>query len=169
MIVTALSVIFGGITLESWEKLQTECLSCRRCALAQTRTNVVFGMGNRKNKVDVSTPCVPETLFAGTLADPHSVLGIHEFDGGMIIRVYDPLAESVEILSGSDFSSSTPMKNEGRGLFSAVFKDSDFFAYRMKKIFSDGTIFTSADPYSFLQGIGEMDTYLFNLGEHRNV
>lgn len=37
--------------MESWEKLQTECLSCRRCALAQTRTNVVFGMGNRNSPV----------------------------------------------------------------------------------------------------------------------
>ena len=126
-------------------------------------------MGNRKNKVDVCTSSVPETLFAGTLADPHSVLGIHEFNDGVIIRVFDPLADSVEILTGSDFSNSEPMRNEGRGLFTAIFKKSPFFAYRVKKYFADGTIFTSADPYSFLPGIGEMDTYLFNLGEHRNV
>lgn len=37
--------------MEGWEKLQTECLSCRNCALAQTRTNVVFGMGNRRSPV----------------------------------------------------------------------------------------------------------------------
>lgn len=30
----------------SWEALQTECMNCRKCALADTRTNVVFGDGN---------------------------------------------------------------------------------------------------------------------------
>lgn len=34
-----------------WEKLQSECLSCRKCALAETRTNVVFGSGNRCSPV----------------------------------------------------------------------------------------------------------------------
>ena len=29
----------------SWEELRESCLSCRRCALADTRTNVVFGVG----------------------------------------------------------------------------------------------------------------------------
>ena len=28
-----------------WEALQQRCLQCRACALSQTRTNVVFGMG----------------------------------------------------------------------------------------------------------------------------
>ena len=49
-------------------------------------------MGNRKNMVEVCTSSVPETLFAGTLTDPHSVLGIHELNDGVIIRVFDPLA-----------------------------------------------------------------------------
>ena len=28
-----------------WETLRRDCLGCRRCALAETRTNVVFGVG----------------------------------------------------------------------------------------------------------------------------
>ena len=28
-----------------WEELQSECLQCRACSLANTRKNVVFGMG----------------------------------------------------------------------------------------------------------------------------
>ena len=31
--------------MASWEELREGCLSCRRCALADTRTNVVFGVG----------------------------------------------------------------------------------------------------------------------------
>ena len=31
--------------MAEWESLEARCLSCRRCALADTRTNVVFGTG----------------------------------------------------------------------------------------------------------------------------
>ncbi|MBE6996443.1 MAG: uracil-DNA glycosylase, partial [Ruminococcaceae bacterium] len=30
---------------DSWETLKQECMTCRGCALAETRTNVVFGTG----------------------------------------------------------------------------------------------------------------------------
>ena len=30
---------------DSWEALKQECMACRGCALAETRTNVVFGTG----------------------------------------------------------------------------------------------------------------------------
>ena len=31
--------------MATWDELRAECLSCRRCPLADTRTNVVFGVG----------------------------------------------------------------------------------------------------------------------------
>ena len=34
-----------------WKELEERCLSCQRCALADGRTNVVFGMGNRETEV----------------------------------------------------------------------------------------------------------------------
>ena len=34
-----------------WNQLEEECLSCQKCALAQTRTNVVFGAGVRDAEV----------------------------------------------------------------------------------------------------------------------
>lgn len=37
--------------MSTWESLQSECLACRRCALADGRTNVVFGVGNPKAEV----------------------------------------------------------------------------------------------------------------------
>ncbi len=35
----------------NWEGLRSECLACRKCSLADTRTNVVFGCGNPKAEV----------------------------------------------------------------------------------------------------------------------
>lgn len=36
---------------ESWEKLECDCLCCEKCSLCKTRTNVVFGVGNRNAEV----------------------------------------------------------------------------------------------------------------------
>ena len=37
--------------MNEWEALRQECLSCRACALAETRTNVVFGVGTPEAEV----------------------------------------------------------------------------------------------------------------------
>ena len=31
--------------MDQWEQLRQQCMSCRACGLADTRTNVVFGVG----------------------------------------------------------------------------------------------------------------------------
>ena len=36
---------------ESWETLKSECFECRRCPLGETRTNLVFGVGNENAEV----------------------------------------------------------------------------------------------------------------------
>ena len=35
----------------SWEDLENACMNCRKCDLCKTRTNVVFGVGNRASEV----------------------------------------------------------------------------------------------------------------------
>jgi uracil-DNA glycosylase family 4 len=37
--------------METWEELKSACKSCRRCALCETRTNVVFGDGNPQAEI----------------------------------------------------------------------------------------------------------------------
>ena len=39
---------------QDWEALESACLECSKCGLCETRTNVVFGVGNRNAKVLVS-------------------------------------------------------------------------------------------------------------------
>lgn len=36
---------------QEWEALENACLDCTKCGLCETRTNVVFGVGNRNSKV----------------------------------------------------------------------------------------------------------------------
>ena len=37
--------------MEAWENLRNSCLKCERCSLFETRTNVVFGVGNPEAEV----------------------------------------------------------------------------------------------------------------------
>ena len=37
--------------MDSWESLRAECLRCRGCGLWETRTHVVFGVGNPKAEI----------------------------------------------------------------------------------------------------------------------
>lgn len=37
--------------MHTWEGLEKECKGCAKCVLSETRTNVVFGVGNRNAKV----------------------------------------------------------------------------------------------------------------------
>ncbi len=36
---------------ENWEQLKAECMECRKCSLCETRTNLVFGVGNENAEV----------------------------------------------------------------------------------------------------------------------
>ena len=45
---------FGGGTetvMKTWEELESECRTCTRCAVCETRTNCVFGVGNREARL----------------------------------------------------------------------------------------------------------------------
>ena len=37
--------------MSNWEELKSECMQCRKCALWETRTNVVFGVGRQDAEV----------------------------------------------------------------------------------------------------------------------
>ena len=36
---------------EYWEQLKADCMQCRKCGLCETRTNLVFGVGNENAEV----------------------------------------------------------------------------------------------------------------------
>ncbi|MCL2125921.1 MAG: uracil-DNA glycosylase [Oscillospiraceae bacterium] len=37
--------------MDNWEELESACKECKKCALNETRTNVVIGVGNRDSEV----------------------------------------------------------------------------------------------------------------------
>ncbi len=108
-------------------------------------------------------------LLEGTLADPHSILGMHtdEKDGSIIARCFDPDATEIVLLA-SDKKYSMD-KIDAAGLFAVRFPGKkEHFAYKLEKHFNEN-VFVSEDPYCFMPAIGEMDIYLFNQGEHHRI
>lgn len=67
-------------TLPDWEALEAACRSCTACSLAAGRTNVVFGMGNRK----------AELMFVGEGPGEQEDLRGEPFVGpaGMLLDTY---------------------------------------------------------------------------------
>ncbi len=67
-------------TLPDWEALEAACRSCTACGLAAGRTNVVFGMGNRK----------AELMFVGEGPGEQEDLRGEPFVGpaGMLLDTY---------------------------------------------------------------------------------
>ena len=41
---------------DTWEALEHDCKNCRECSLWETRTNVVFGVGNPLSLIHISDP-----------------------------------------------------------------------------------------------------------------
>lgn len=71
----------------TWEELEGQCGQCRRCSLGETRTNLVFGVGNRQAEVmfigegpgrDEDLQGVPFAGKAGQLLD--DMLSIIDLD-----------------------------------------------------------------------------------------
>jgi 1,4-alpha-glucan branching enzyme len=108
-------------------------------------------------------------LLEGRLCDPHSILGMHTSEKGnaVIVRVYDPSAKEAFVVTETQRLAMKKVAQEG--LFALAFPGvTQHFAYKIEKIYNSGS-FLSEDPYCFLPGIGDMDVYLFNAGEHHKV
>src|SRR4051794_27583238 len=120
---------------------------------------------------DRSTPVSDlDQLVHGRHADPHSLLGAHPQNGGVVVRAYRPSAESVTVrpLDGSPAVDAELV--HPAGVFEAEVPKADLpLAYELEVAYPDGNTFTLRDPYSFLPTIGELDTYLAGEGRHERL
>ena len=99
-------------------------------------------------------------------ADPHSYLGAHPAERGVVVRAFRPDAKSVRVL---------PMDVElerldDTGLFEGVIEGATMpLDYELEVRYPDGGTFTLRDPYSFLPTLGETDLWLAAEGRHEEL
>lgn len=107
--------------------------------------------------------------------DPFSVLGIHQdstTDGRpfIYIRTLQPQAKSVEVIKKETKESFQMNKLHPCGLFELDLMDVVFFfEYYLKITLYSGETYETEDVYRFLPVLGEMDLYLFNEGNHKDI
>ena len=86
--------------------------------------------------------------------DPHSVLGPHAEDGGVVIRVFRPEADSVTALLEGGASVELGRVHPS-GVFAGLVADSLPVRYELEVDYPDGNTFVLHDPYAFEPTIDE--------------
>ncbi|MBA3258286.1 MAG: 1,4-alpha-glucan branching protein GlgB [Gemmatimonadales bacterium] len=106
-------------------------------------------------------------IFAGRHPDPHSVLGVHPVEGGLVVRGLHPDAVRADCLLEGD--GEQPMTAIGGPGAFAVFLPGRTLplGYRFRFHFAGGAAWEQEDPYRFLPSIGDIDVYLISEGTHR--
>jgi 1,4-alpha-glucan branching enzyme len=101
--------------------------------------------------------------------DPHSVLGTHPYNGGVVIRAYRPAAVAITA-QVQDGSAVELHEVHPGGVFEGVVPDASLpIRYRLEVDYGEGGKFTIDDPYAFAPTIGELDLHLIGEGRHEQL
>ncbi|WP_265444843.1 1,4-alpha-glucan branching protein GlgB [Flexivirga meconopsidis] len=118
-----------------------------------------------------STDALPDDaaakLLTGRYGDPHQLLGPHQDRSGVLVRVFRPLARSVEVQLPD--GSRSPLTHEVEGLWSGRLPVDEVPDYRVVTTYDDGVDHIADDPYRFLPTLGEVDLHLIGEGRHEQL
>ncbi len=106
------------------------------------------------------------------LSNPFDILGMHiNDDEGLFIRVSYPQALSVTVLSYDEKETIGVMNRiHNSGLFQLNLSTrKNFFKYKLKFEFANGSFYIAEDPYRFTPVLGDFDLHLMNEGNHKNL
>ncbi|MFQ1047001.1 1,4-alpha-glucan branching protein GlgB [Avibacterium paragallinarum] len=106
-------------------------------------------------------------FFNGTHSDPFSVLGMHETEKGIEVRVLLPDANQVKVLDKENPSKVYPLDClDERGFFAGIIPNThSFFAYQLEVYWGNEPQILE-DPYRFHPMIQELDNWLLAEGSH---
>jgi 1,4-alpha-glucan branching enzyme len=109
-----------------------------------------------------------DQLVLGRLADPHSVLGAHRSNGGVVVRAFRPTAASVLVRAGTQVVEAEQV--HPGGVFEAAVEGAELpLDYELEVAYPDGNTFRLRDPYAFLPTLGELDVHLAGEGRHEDL
>ncbi|MFK4147768.1 1,4-alpha-glucan branching enzyme [Streptomyces sp. NPDC004065] len=106
-----------------------------------------------------------DRLLDGTHHDPHAVLGAHQVPGGVVFRAFRPYALGVTVVAGEH---RVDLHHDGHGFFSGWLPLPEVPAYRLEVAY-EGTVQDTADAYSFLPTLGDLDLHLIGEGRHEQL
>jgi 1,4-alpha-glucan branching enzyme len=110
-----------------------------------------------------------ERLVRREHADPHSILGAHEHDGGVVVRAFRPAAAAVRVVADGEEPVALECVHPG-GVFEGVVAGAELpLAYHLEVDYPDAGTVEVQDPYRFLPTIGELDLHLLGEGRHEEL
>jgi 1,4-alpha-glucan branching enzyme len=103
--------------------------------------------------------------------DPFGVLGLHRVGQVWVVRSLRPDAKDLAILDRYDIERRFPASRIAEeGLFEAELRGiTEAFDYLLEVTTWSGEIFQISDPYSYGPVLGELDTYLYRMGNHYEI
>src|SRR5690606_9633111 len=107
-----------------------------------------------------------EALIGASHHDPFSVLGPHEQEDGLWVRAYLPGALSAELIAEDGRLLGAMSDELAPGFYQARLEAPQRYRLRVRWA---GGLHETEDPYSFGPLLGEVDTYLFSEGNHRQL
>ena len=119
----------------------------------------------KNEPLDVSRDNLAAVAY-GDYHAPHDILGPHEADGTITIRVVRHLAVAVTIVTETG---EVEAEHEYNGIWVAALPGTEVPDYRVRTTYAENVITTTDDPYRFLPTIGELDLYLFGEGRHEEL
>ncbi len=120
--------------------------------------------GNNDMKNSLSSYEINKVIN-GPFSNPHSILGMHKTEGSISIRAFCPDATSIHVISADAVMKMERIDSQGFFIWNGS-EFSDFFPYELKIEMLDGSLWQTADPYSFAPQFGQVDLHLFNSGKH---
>ena len=113
------------------------------------------------------------SVATGSYYSPHSILGLHEYEGGYTIRTLKPFADQVVALVRLENGERLEIElhHEYDGIFSAAFEapDSPIVLHRLRVTWPGGGTEIVDEPYRFLPTISDFDLHLIREGRHEEL
>jgi 1,4-alpha-glucan branching enzyme len=101
--------------------------------------------------------------------NPHTVLGAHRDDGGVVVRVLRPAASGV-VVHLEDGTAVELEQIHAGGVFEGLIEGVEPpLRYRLEVDYGPAGNFTIEDPYAFTPTIGELDLHLIGEGRHEQL
>ena len=113
----------------------------------------------------VPTDADLERLADGSHGDPHSVLGAHPAEGGVVLRALRPGADRVVALLATG---RVELVHRAHGVFEAHVPGGVIEDYRLEVGYL-GETYAADDPYRYLPTLGEVDLHLIGEGRHEEL
>ncbi|MBR6730062.1 MAG: 1,4-alpha-glucan branching protein GlgB [Alphaproteobacteria bacterium] len=107
--------------------------------------------------------------------DPFSIFGMHLCSKNILtpflfVRTFQPQAKKVELVRVKTKETLEMKKIHQDGIFELAFVDeTEFFDYYFKITLYNDHVYETEDAYRFWPVLGDMDLYLFNEGNHKDI